>query len=307
MIRSTHLPFVWVIIQFAVALANARDATSHHDAHDERQMLMRLEQQLPVALEPLTDQPDHDHASVKAVEVRSSGHQQQTHLASDKPAALAAMSSSGEVLQATSPHHVYPHLDHDASLSDQSDHSAQMAEQSTDGSALDDSDMENSQVAEGHKMQTGRNADGSACPTCPQSLIRGGGGPAGPPGPPGQRGVPGPKGDTGVEGNRGGTGGMGGEGPQGPMGINGTEGEPGPEQKEGAPVSGAKIELVLAVVGGHIVISAIAFVVLRANEAKYKERAAMDQFAIKAQAYDMNSGGGGGGQEQWGGEGEGGW
>lgn len=137
------------------------------------------------------------------------------------------------------------------------------------------------------KMKTGRNADGSPCAPCAGAdSIIGGGGPAGPPGPLGERGPPGNPGATGVEGARGETGVSGPHGPKGEPGINGVPGKKGPTQKSNMPKDPATVTIVLAVAGVHVVISMIAYMILKSNEMKYKQRAEMDEMAAKSAAYD---------------------
>lgn len=139
------------------------------------------------------------------------------------------------------------------------------------------------------KVKVGRNADGTPCAPCAGAdSIIGGGGPAGPPGPPGARGPLGPPGATGVEGARGETGPSGPPGERGEPGIDGVPGKRGPTQKSLMPKDPATVTIVLAVAGLHVVISVLAYMVLKANEMKYKQRAKMDEMAAKSAAYDYS-------------------
>lgn len=161
---------------------------------------------------------------------------------------------------------------------------------SADASLSEQGDQGN--AVQGEQSNTAEDGQNPPCKPC-SSLIRGGGGPAGPPGPPGPRGPIGAPGETGVPGDRGPTGYAGPTGPRGPNGTNGTDGERGPTQSNGVPASAAKMQYLFIVVGLHVVISFLAYQVLKMNEAKYKQEAHLDELESKAAAFDFQQGKGG--------------
>jgi hypothetical protein len=91
-------------------------------------------------------------------------------------------------------------------------------------------------------------------------------GPPGPPGPTGKQGPPGTR--EGPAGAEGAAGISGDKGPPGPPGKNGSVGKKGPPQKAGVPEGAVSIYVLGGVVAAHVMITGVAFCVLKAKQTK---------------------------------------